>query len=589
MNEAILGEYKSRLEDASHGERGDIVNEAMATFGVSKDKLYRELKKLGWQSGRKRRKDAGSTTIDEEAIAKGAAMLGIGRRANGKQVLEATTAHSILTANGYNVLSASSFQRVLRERSMSVNSLHQPKASLRLRSLHPNHVHMLDPSLCLLYYAPGAKSVRRQKFADYDEFYKNKPQNIEKIKNLRVWRYVLVDHYSGLIKVRYFEAAGENQQINFEFVLWCWRQIGLPEILFTDKGSANLGQGMQRMTDALRVNLITHIAGNPRAKGAVEAANNIVEKQFESRLMVENLSSVAELNNTVTAWQNAFNANLVPGKDCRHSRHGQDRLSVWQQIIYAENQGKFRKLPDESVCRYLLRNKAEVRPVKQDLTVSIVHPVAGRSLSYCVENLAHVYVGLKVSVSPLLVDDSRSVLIGVIHRGETAWHEVEPIAADKAGFDNQGAVIGQEYKALPDTIQDARRKEALRTAYPGMTDEEIAKAVKKKAVPFNGELDAVSHLKEIALPSVIKPRGEQVEVAATDAPAKPKQPETTINTIDNITLRQRVVAALYRPLEAPEVAYLRAIGDVDAAELPAIIEKVAAGISADVHILRAVK
>ncbi|MCD2164674.1 hypothetical protein [Comamonas koreensis] len=60
---------------------------------------------------------------------------------------------------------------------------------------------------------------------------------------------------------------------------------------------------------SLEVEAITHEAGNSRAKGGVENANNIVETQFESRLRFEPVNSVAELNATAQAWAEAYNAN----------------------------------------------------------------------------------------------------------------------------------------------------------------------------------------------------------------------------------------------------------------------------------------
>ena len=234
---------KQRLESAGHGQKGAIVAEATQTLAISKDTLYRELGKIGWQAGRKRRTDAGTTALADETIATAAGLIATGARANGKQIMDTTTVNSILSANGHKTLSVSSLRRVLRENQMTAKHLNQAKTAQALRSLHPNHVHLLDPSLCILYYPPGKKG-KRQKFADVDEFYKNKPGNLERVKNLRVWRYVLVDHYSGLIKVRYFEAAGESQLLNFEFLLWCWREVGLPQILYTDKGSANSGKGI---------------------------------------------------------------------------------------------------------------------------------------------------------------------------------------------------------------------------------------------------------------------------------------------------------------------------------------------------------
>lgn len=53
--------------------------------------------------------------------------------------------------------------------------------------------------------------------------------------------------------------------------------------------------------------------GNPRAKGQVEKANDIVETQFECLLKVEPVQSIDELNEATERWCAAFNANRLGG------------------------------------------------------------------------------------------------------------------------------------------------------------------------------------------------------------------------------------------------------------------------------------
>ena len=126
------------------------------------------------------------------------------------------------------------------------------------------------------------------------------------------------------------------------------------------------------------------------------------------------------------------------------------------------------------------------------------------------------------------------------------------------------------------------REAVVTTAYPGMSDEEIKKAKQKKTTPFNGSLNAHSHLKDINQPAAMKPQGEQVEVPEFT------QPTVEAVMLDNLSLRKRVSEALHRPLDAPEAAFLRELGEVDESELTAIIEQVAQGIKASVSPLRAV-
>ena len=96
---------------------------ACETLGLSKDALYRKLKKLGWQSGKAKRSDAGTTAMDDQAISMLVSILNQGVRENGKRIMDITTAKSILVANGYDCLSTSQISRVLAKRNASVNAL----------------------------------------------------------------------------------------------------------------------------------------------------------------------------------------------------------------------------------------------------------------------------------------------------------------------------------------------------------------------------------------------------------------------------------------------------------------------------------
>ncbi|MGJ8486050.1 hypothetical protein ACSFVZ_18725 [Pseudoalteromonas sp. SYSU M81236] len=570
MADDILLGFKQRIENAKHGEKGKILAEAKERLGLSKDAFYRELAKLGYSSGRKARADKGQSSQDPESLDKLKAMLAVGSRKNGKQIVETPNAMSILAANGCEFKSPSTVRKLLREQNATAKMLNQSTAHVQLRSLYPNHVHQVDPSLCLIYYPPGGKKGRVQRFMSDDEFYKNKPENLEKIKNLRVWRYVLTDHYSGAVRVRYYESAGETMANLYDFLLWCWGlhndekcpMRGLPDILVMDKGSANTAGAVIRALDALSVDVIDHEVGRARAKGQVENANNLVEKLFESRLMFEPVNSVAELNERVIAWQNAYNADQIPNYSAKHSRHGKGRYEFWMKRMA---HGKVRDLPSEDICRWLLTHKEETRTVKPDLSITFVHPTVKRSQKYALDGLVGIYKGLKVLVLPMALSERGEILVYCKYQGEQQIHTVAPIEVDDAGFDITGAVIGEQMKAPKDTAIDTARKQAERDAYPGMSDEQIAKAKRgKKAVPFGGALDAHSHLNELQTPDFMRVRGEQVDTGL-------QQPT---NRLNGVALRKAIVAKRGTPITPEEKTYL-ADRSIEASQLPSLLDELA--------------
>lgn len=524
--------YAQRLKNAAHGQKQSVIDEACAFFGWNHHKLYRELKRLNlFVTKRKPRADKGSTSQDLEALNKVAALQRAGRRANGKQMMETPNAVSILSQNGYDFKSVSTVNRLLKVKNMNAKSLHRAEPCQQLKSLHPNHVHQIDPSLCVIYYDPATKDVKRiQNFANEDAFYKNKPEAFTKTKDLRVWRYVATDHTSGAIYVKYYAAAGESMKLVADFMLWCWikqaerEMFGLPLICLVDKGTANIAKPVSNMCQSVGVQLITHAPRKSRVKGSVENANNIVEKHFESRLLLEPLKSVDEMNEAVLAWQNAYNANKIPNYNAKHTRHKKARIDVWRTIHSAAYRQHLRICPPEEICRMMLSYEPVERVVKNDYTISFKHPAAIGSLDYKLAGLHGVLIGEKVKVSPIILGGSLDITVFVIDplTDKEIAHRVEQVEYDQFGFALDATVIGEGFSRLADDEIALRQKEADRLAYPGLSDDEIAKAKMKNNTPFNGELDAHSHLKhiqhetafatkgnEIDLPEVFKPKGEK--------------------------------------------------------------------------------
>lgn len=540
------------LDAAKHGEKSALKNDFCDHWGWNTHKLHRELKNIGWSSGRKRRCDAGTTSQDEKVLNELAAMVKLGVRKNGKATMQIPNARSILSANGRNItVSNGRLNTLLRQRSLDLASQSKATPHLNMRSLHPNHVHLVDPSLCLLYYAPNGK----QHVMHDDEIYKNKPDWVEKVGNLKCWRYVLVDHYSNTIMVRYFQAKGESTTILYEFLLWCWSKHtnrpfnGIPKLMVWDKGSANSSSAIKLALGALDVEDYAHMAGNPRAKGAVEECNNRVEKLFESRLKYEPVSSVEELNAAAEKWMNAYNANAIPDYDASLKRPGMkkgvSRYALWQTI----RQDQLRILPDCEVCKYLLSAEPQSRVVKADLSVSFRHPVAKKSLSYSLRGIPNVVPRGDVMVSPLIYGDHLVKVHVTDYKGDEEIHIVEPLAFDEtSGQRMDGVVWGAGFDAQPDTIIDNAGKQADKAAFPDKSQEGIKKAIKKNEKPFGG-LNAHSHLGDVYHPDYIDKRGTKLDVP--DHFSLDKKPLSIIQA------SRTLVAILSRSLTAEESEWIR--------------------------------
>ena len=494
-------------------ERSAIIAEMCRVFGFCQVSAYRALKECGWESDRKKRSDAGASSINEKDLSTVAALLQNSVRKNGKKTMSVENARSIMLQNGFDVpISTRQLSELLKTRTLSTESTSKPSPHQRMRTEYPNQVHFADPSVALMYFAPNGK----QKFLRDDEVYKNKPF-LEGRENLKCWRYVLTDHYSGTICVRYYAAAGENSANMYDFLLYAWGKKkdplynfhGLPELLIWDCGSANISKPVTNALKALRVETKPHLPGNPRAKGQVEKANDIVERQFESLLHLETVNSMEELNDAAERWCAAFNANTLEHRDTRIMRAGRkvgSRTMIWNWI----QQDQLRELPDEEVCRQIFTTGVQVRTVGGDLAISFVHPKNKAATRYSLSALPDIMVGMTVNVQPILVSEEALALVSYQDRsGEIVSFEVKPIEYDRVGFDIAAPVFGQEYKSQPDTLIEKNTKALA----------EIAASDDKTEVPFAKVTDGQGFKTHSLIHTQADPffktqTGKQVEVAA---------------------------------------------------------------------------
>jgi hypothetical protein len=557
------------LDSLQNGAKGKRVGEFATLHGKSVQTLYRELSKIGWSSGRKRRADAGTTSVDESTLDELGAALRCGVRKNGKATLHIPTAASVLSQNGRELrVSNQRLATLLRQRQLDSRTQRAPTAHASMRSLHPNHVHLVDPSLCLLYYSPKGKQLT---ISDA-EAYKNKPQTIQRIGGRKCWRYVLTDHYSGSIYLRYVESDGESTHNLYDFLLYCWArqegrpQHGVPKLLVWDKGSANTASSIKCALKALQVEHWEHQAGNPRAKGAVEVANNLVEVLFESRLKFEPVHSVEELNASAAAWSRAYNADAIPHYDARLHRRGMAqpvaRSALWQTI----RQEQLRLLPEERVCRYLLSAEPQPRKVSPALTISFAHPMGSGSQHYKLAGLPDIYPGRQVMVSPLVYGQGE-VVIGIEdYRGDVQEHVVAPRRFDAlSGQPLDAAVWGEGFAQPADTAQDTAAKRADAAAYPELkTEAERDKAKAKNAAPFGGTLDAHSHLAHAEPPAYMDRRGTELSV--------PDRTRVELRPLSHMEAFRALVPLLGRPITPAENEQIRARypAGVPEPELPAL-------------------
>jgi hypothetical protein len=502
-NEALFGPYARQMREAATvAERNAVVHEMCRMFAISKAKAYKMLHECGWESGRKARRDAGKSSVDEAVLKKLAALIWDSTRKNGKVELSVSDTRAILLANGVDIpVGDSQLRDLLRSHRLNAKYAKQAKPYQRMRSNYPNHVHMADPSLCLLYYTPDGE----QHVLHDDEVYKNKQFLVGK-EHLKCWRYVLTDHYSATVCVRYYAAKGESAENMYDFLLYAWGEKtnpvygfhGLPEILVWDCGSANKARAVTRALAAFRVKTIPHLPGNPRAKGQVEKSNDLVEHKFESRLRIEPVDSVEELNEAAERWCAAFNADSIDNTDSRLTRGRRvigTRYNLWNSIP----QDKLRELPDLDICRQVFTTGVQSRKVGGDLTISLLHPKTKRVEVYSLAGRPGIIIGQTVNVQPILIDPEALVIVSYeAKKGNVVSGEFRPLEYDRAGFDVDAPVFGENYKRPPDTQIETNGKELARVA-----------------LELKGTLKAHSFIDPVN-PFARRRSGEQISIARPD-------------------------------------------------------------------------
>ncbi len=493
-NEAYYTDLKSRLESTAHGERSKMIARAADYLGVSTMTVHRALNKLGYGGNRKRRSDKGNSAVTREELQIIAALVRSSERKNDKSLMPIKVAIEIAHENGQikALYHEGTIARLLRENGLSPKQMKQAKPHINMKTEHPNQLWQLDPSICVLYYLKDGKSMS---VMDKDKFYQNKMENLYKIANERVFRYVVTDHCSGAFYCKYYLARGENQEVLFDFLMTAMGEKdkqknpfeGVPRMLYWDKGSANQSHMIKNLLDQLQVKHSAHVAGNSRAKGQVEKTNDIIERHFEGRLYLFKVKSVEELNECCEYWQRDFQSN----QRYAHTRHGMPRFVAWRKIKPEQLVTR----PQIEVCKMLLSTKPAEREVRGNYQISF----DGKKYSLSeVDNIC-VGVKVKVTVNPYTYPNIR---VKYENRfGEMITYEIPPLEVDEFGFTSDSVLAdvmdgGHHHQAKLTPI-DHNRQDIDELAYGTRDEQEIDRLRNNKgAVAFDGKIDPISYLKD---------------------------------------------------------------------------------------------
>ena len=479
--------------------------------GISLATLHRNLNKVAVRNQRKQRCDAGVFALSLAEAEIISAYIMRHYRGNGKRGITIGTALRDLRENhlvraevidaatgAITLLSDSAVLKALKAHGLhwqQVLHAERPMAVAQ-SSRHPNHTWQIDASVCTLFYldddgtSPMPANV----------FYKNKPENFERVAKQRVTRFVITDHNSSAIKLRYF--LGSESVANYaEFFLWAMQKQpghtdpvhGVPFRLMADPGSGLAG-AFKNLGRRLGIELIIIKAGNPQAKGQVERAQDLVEMGFEHQFRAHRPANLAALNERAQVWACNFNATAVM------KRHGKTRFMKWMEITPAQ----LRMSPSLQMCRELLTG------AEKDCTVNQYGRVqfGGAGRMWDVRSVPAVAVGQKLAITFSAYNEREVFCVFKDAQGREVLHPCPLVELDEHGFASDARVIGSGYQALPDTAADTNRKRALLLTTGAATLKDAEKAQKQKGFEvFNGAVrfDYLQRQNDAQLPFIPKP------------------------------------------------------------------------------------
>ncbi|HFO6800811.1 TPA: integrase [Escherichia coli] len=533
MNPALtqrLVSIAAAADAAIHGEKEAVYRAACEELQMSRATLLKKLKGVRMSKPRKQRSDAGKTTLThDEMLTISGAWLASPRPGNGKKGYSLEDIVDGLRDNGLIIagrtdtetgeffpLSIDAISRALRQHRMHPDQLRAPSPALELASLHPNHVWQLDASICVLYYlknpAKKAKGDTGLRVMSAAEFNKNKPRNLDRIVNDRVWSFEITDHTTGWIYVEY--RFGGESAVNFLEVMINAMQErggadvlhGVPKILFTDPGSALVSASLLNMCRAMGICTIQHKAHNARATGSVEKARDIIERKFEGGLRFLRVDDIDELNRLARLWRMKFNRTAI------HSRHCMSRTDAWLRIT----EEQLVKAPAPEICRELAISLPEERTVTGKLRV----PFRGKE--YDVSDVPGVFVGDKVMVARNPWSDEEARVVIINDEGFETFHVINAIQKDELWqYSTSAPVIGEEYRQLPETVTRTNRDKVEQHTYGTASREETDAAKKDKALPFGGRFNPYLDIERDDHPAYLPKRGQASDVRGPRTEQRP--------------------------------------------------------------------
>lgn len=509
----MLDHYSTQWLRAGHGEKRAVVEQLADQMGVSAATAYRRLKEATQGlKRRKRRCDAGGSTLTYEEAQLIACTVEETRRKTGTGTLPIEETVALLRANGmlragrvdeetgeFFPLSVSAIRRAMKKHGFDAKALATSTPATRLSSPHPNYCWQVDASVSRQFYLADSGTHQMDK----QVYYSGKPHNFSKIEHRRIWRYVVTDHCTGCLEVFYVQGAESAANLIATLIhVMTWREDGtmhgVPKYLMSDPGSGMKNSTVRNYCRALAIEQLINEVGNARAKGQVEQAHHMVETHFEATLkLTDPVTSIAEINDMAQRWARGFNATKVHGRTQLTRRDGWLRIKR-EQLILA---------PPVEVLMHLAHAKPK-RCVVRDCLIRF----GGRTFDMR-RYPGDLVNGQKVMVAKNALDDDTVRVVMFGDEGQEQHYLAPVIGVNEWGFLDTAAQIGTQHKAMPKTAHEVRRDALDQLAMDAQDKDEAAARRKAGALAFGGRVDPLKHVDELNVPTHVPRAGVAGDIA----------------------------------------------------------------------------
>ena len=463
-------EMAEQLIHSEVRDRKKVISLYQRLTGKSTPTLYRIARRNGFHGRTKKRSDTGVCCLSDDQIMYVMGLIHTSSRQKKGIIMDVETALDIAEKNDVihpGTISVSRLTSILREK--GVRKMGRQAPHIRMKSKHPNHIHVFDSSICIQYYLRNGKAG----LMDERDFNIKKPKNLEKVSKKRIIRCNIVDHYSGYVYLKYYNAASENKEITYDFITSAWRGMpgmcfhGVPSGILMDAGAFNVAKSMLEFFSNLGIEIPASLPHNARRQGVSEGMHNIIERKFESRLAFNPAWDIDQLNQWALNWCRWFNEKK------KHSRHQKTRGQKWREIKKEE----LRELPSEEVLQAIFREPIQTRKVDGAYGINFKFPHIRARQQYNLKEL-DVNPGdvVRVRLHPYWAPD----LCVIVDDQE---YRVSPIEIDDNGFPVDAPVILEEYAGVPDNPRLRQKKEIERAAYGA----DLHKA-RKDQTPYHGQV-----------------------------------------------------------------------------------------------------